>query len=317
MQQLSPLRYPGGKSRVANFIRLIVVLNDLEHGEYVEPYAGGAGVALSLLFSGSVARIRINDGDPAIAAFWTSVLEQPEALCRFVADVPLSVLEWQRQRSIYQDEEAGPLSLACATFYLNRTNRSGIIKSGGLIGGLDQSGKWKMDARFNRSNLIKRIRRIAERADQIEVSCLDALKFLATLPPGRRLCYLDPPYFRKASELYANFYRPDDHAAVAAFVRSMECPWVVSYDNAEEIRQLYDGFEDIRYDLRYTARKRYEGKEIMFFSPGLMRPQIEIDSAQDVDADGDGAPPTKAPPQITRRDVEFAMAQRGAPALPL
>ncbi len=292
-------------------MRLVVVMNDLHGGEYAEPYAGGAGVALNLLFGGYVSRIRINDRDPSIAAFWRVATAHAGELCDFIETVELSVDEWHRQRAIYQDSNTNLLARACATFYLNRTNRSGIIKSGGIIGGLDQTGKWKIDARFNRGDLAQRVRRIADKSSQIEVTDLDALDFLETLPRERLLCYLDPPYYRKASELYANFYLPSDHAAVAQAVHGLSCPWIVSYDNTQEIRRLYSDFSDIRYDLRYTARKRYEGKEIMFFSPGLKVPEIEVARTPEASEEAD-VRRFKAPPQIKRRDVKEALLEVGA-----
>lgn len=316
MNQLSPLRYPGGKSRIANFMRLVILLNDLTDGEYAEPYAGGAGVALNLLFGGYVSRIRINDCDRALASFWSVVLRETDELCHFIASVDLSVDEWHRQRAIYHDPCADALPLACATFYLNRTNRSGIIKGGGLIGGLDQSGRWKMDARFNRVELISRIQSIALRSSDIDVTCLDALDFLDTLPIGRVLCYLDPPYYHKGSELYANFYLPSDHQAVARAVHSLDCPWIVSYDNVEEIRTLYGVFQDLQYSLRYSARKRYAGKEIMFFSRGMVVPSVPIPSTA-CDPTQSGEPTIKAPPQIRHADVRALRAELARQQAPI
>lgn len=318
MNQLSPLRYPGGKARVSNFMRLVILLNGLQGGEYAEPYAGGAGVALNLLFGGYVSRILINDSDPAIFAFWQMVTSRAEELCDFVESVDLTVDEWHRQRDAYQHPDTGSFDRACAAFYLNRTNRSGIIKGGGIIGGLAQTGKWKMDARFNRTDLAARIRRIGTRSSDIEVSGLDALEFLRSLPAETPLlCYLDPPYYHKASDLYANYYQPGDHRAVANAVNQLSCPWIVSYDNVSEIRSLYGGHNDIRYDLRYTARDRYDGKEIMFFSSGLQVPEVLSDETGSCTATEEATtekpmarerPSYKAPPQIKHRDVKAALA---------
>lgn len=274
MNQLSPLRYPGGKSRVASYIRLVIESNGLT-GDYVEPYAGGAGVALSLLINDVVSKIHINDIDRGIYTFWTFVLGQPTDLCRRIYDAKLDVEEWMRQRAIQHSSDPEPIDLAFSTFYLNRTNRSGIIQRGGVIGGLNQDGKWKIDARFNRLGLIKRIETIAAQASRVRVTQLDAVEFLDLF--SRRsstiaLAYLDPPYYVKGKRLYPNFYEHSDHVAISERVFGLRFPWVVSYDNVEPIRQMYRERQRCDYGLRYSARERYEGQEVMFFSDCLEIP---------------------------------------------
>lgn len=276
MHTISPLRYPGGKSRVANFIKLLCLRNGLAQGHYAEPYAGGASVALSLLTSEIVRVVHINDLDPGIFAFWTTVLEETDRFCDWVSSVPLTVSEWERQRRLYFETEDRFLRGA-ATFYLNRTNRSGIIANGGIIGGKSQEGRWGIDARFGREGLVKRIRRIARYRSRIRLSNLDAIEFLAKRRGwlhGKTLVYLDPPYYVKGQNLYRNAYSPGDHAAVAEQVERLPGPWVVSYDNVPEIRALYGAHAARYYDLGYSARVRKLGREAMFFSPELDLPEV-------------------------------------------
>ena len=278
MNELSPLRYPGGKSRVARYIRKLFEINELNDGHYVEPYAGGAGVALYLLFSEVALIVHINDIDASIYAFWDAVLNNTSALCRRIAEVPLTVEEWKRQRQIQFLCDIEPLDLAVSTFYLNRTNRSGIIRNGGIIGGVEQTGAWKMDARFNRPDLIKRIERIAKYRSRIRLTRMDALHLLKqteTTLPERTLFYLDPPYYVKGKGLYANYYRHSDHEDVAKQMGEMKLSWVVSYDSVPEIHALYNQFGFVEYRLRYTARERYDGKEVMFFSRNLRLPDAK------------------------------------------
>lgn len=284
MLAYSPLRYPGGKARVANFIRLVYRANGLVDGEYVEPYAGGASVALALLFGGYVRRVHINDADPAIHSFWRAVLESPERFCRRVQEATLDVDEWRKQRDTYRDPDADRDDLAFAAFYLNRTNRSGVITSGGVIGGLDQTGGWKIDARFTKAELIRRIERVAKYRSAVRLTCLDAGDMLRSLHARistrrdgklQALVYLDPPYYEKGSALYRNYYHThDDHAGIAAEVARLDVPWVVSYDNVDQVKGLYPTFRKLEYGLRYSAHDRYEGREVMFFSPGLIVPEI-------------------------------------------
>jgi DNA adenine methylase len=277
MRAASPLRYPGGKWRISSFVERIVSLNDLAGHEYVEPYAGGASLALSLLFRGTVSRVHLNDLDPATYSFWWSVLERPDELIRFVGRVPLTVDEWHRQRTVYtKGPSAGRLALGSATLFLSRTNHSGIM-NGGVIGGLAQKGPWLIDARFNRTELQRRIACIAHKKSRIRVYQQDALAFLAMRPFGSEsLIYLDPPYFKPGKALYLNAYDPGDHEKVQAAVKRLRSPWMISYDDVGPVRRLYTGFRSRRITLLHTARSTHTGREIMFFSHKLRIPRFVV-----------------------------------------
>lgn len=273
----SPLRYPGGKRKVANYIKLLFESNDLLDGHYVEPYAGGASVALSLLYGEYASHIHINDIDPTIYAFWHSVLHDTDSLCCLVRNASLTVDEWHRQREVLVDASASTLSRGFAAFFLNRTNRSGII-TGGVIGGQEQRGRWKIDARFNKTGLIRRIQKVAQYRTRIALHNLDAIEFIQlVLPkiPQRSLVYLDPPYFLKSQRLYANNYGPEDHGVLAEFVKTIRRPWIVSYDHIPEVVALYQDYRSTIYNLNYSAQDRYSGSEIMFYSPDLHRPDVQ------------------------------------------
>ncbi|MEU4699813.1 DNA adenine methylase [Nonomuraea dietziae] len=283
----SPLRYPGGKGKVANFLKLLIVRNSLAGMRYVEPYAGGASVALSLLFEGFVSHAHINDLNRGVYAFWSMVLRQPDELCSRIMGVPLSMEEWQRQRSIYLDESAEENDVAFASFYLNRTNRSGII-SGGVIGGQQQDGRWKIDARFNRDALCARIRKIAERKSDITVTMLDAVELIKIerQRDDAALLYLDPPYYVKGSGLYDNFYCHEDHERVCREMRATRGPWIVSYDAAPQILEMYKGCDSLRYSLGYSAAKASQGTEVMFFSPNMVQPEVSSPAGISITAVG-------------------------------
>lgn len=275
----SPLRYPGGKGKLASYIRAVIEENRLADGHYAEPYAGGASVALDLMFNEYVRHIHINDLDRSVYAFWYSVLHETEELCRLVTECELSPTEWRVQRSIQQTKATAPLlQLGFSTFYLNRTSRSGIIASAGMIGGNQQLGQWKIDARFNRVELVARIRRVAEMGERISLTNLDAADFIATLAtslPDRSLTYLDPPYYVKGQRrLYANYYKADDHERIAELLGAFPHCWIVSYDYAPEILKLYQERRCLVYDLQYSAADRYDGAEAMFFSDRLRVPTM-------------------------------------------
>ena len=272
----TPLRYPGGKQKLAPFILEIMAANGLCGGHYSEPYAGGAGVALELLLSGNAEHIHLNDSCYGIYAFWHSILSRPEEFCRKISSASLTIKEWRRQREILsRSTEFDRFDVGFSMFYLNRCNRSGIA-AGGVIGGLKQAGRWKMDARFSRNELIRRIEAIALRRKSITLRNWDAERYiLEYLPklPSKSLVYCDPPYFHKADRLYMNHYKPEDHARIARVIqRKIKHPWVVSYDCAPEIVNAYARQRLFTYALQYNAAKAYHGEEVFIFSPKLKLP---------------------------------------------
>lgn len=272
----SPLRYPGGKGKLANFVKLLLSHNGLADVHYVEPYAGGASIALSLLYEEYARHIHINDLNPAIFALWHSVLDETEALCRLVRDTAVTLEERERQRRIQTDASASLLELGFSTFFLNRVNRSGIIR-GGVIGGKNQDGPWGMDARYNKSDLILRIQKIARYRRRIHLYNVDAAQFITEHIkelPANSFVYLDPPYYAKGKDLYQHFYAHGDHETIARKVPEISQPWIVSYDAHLRLLPLYEGFRSIRYGLSYSAQNRYKGAEVIFFSPVLKIPDV-------------------------------------------
>lgn len=275
----TPLRYPGGKGKLTDFLKMIFEQNDLLDGHYVEPYAGGAGIALNLLTHSYASCIHLNDLNPAVFGFWHSVINQPEALCKAIRDVKVTMEEWHRQKAILNTPaNHSQLEVGFSTFFLNRTNRSGIIW-GGVIGGKNQDGAWKLDARFNKDDLIRRIEKIALYRSRIRLYNLDAAELIKTvLPtlPNKTLVYLDPPYYVKGRGLYENHYLHDDHVSIANLVKKhITHPWVVSYDHTPEIIEMYKGCPTITYGINYSAQDRYKGAEAMFFSKKLIVPDVK------------------------------------------
>lgn len=283
----SPLRYPGGKAPFAPFIAKVMEKNGLIGGHYLEPYAGGAGVALELLFEGQASHIHINDADPAIYAFWLAATKHSEELLALLESTPITMDEWFRWRLVLREEsKASLVEKGFATLFLNRTNRSGILKAG-VIGGKNQVGAYKLDARFKKNVVATRIEAIAQRSNDISVYCEDSLQLLSRCSdflPTQSLIYLDPPYYVKGKGLYRNYYEHDDHVAIAKKLqqKSFKWPWVVSYDNAEEICAMYQMSQSLSYGLNYTAQRRYVGNEVMFFSRNVVVPDEAISQAKAV-----------------------------------
>ncbi|MCW0397609.1 hypothetical protein NB688_001042 [Xanthomonas sacchari] len=274
----TPLRYPGGKGKLVPYVKKIMEANNLVDGSYVEPYAGGAAVAMELVLQEYAKKVYINDISSGVAAFWRSLLDDTDRLCALIQDTKVTIEEWHLQKQVQKEPESyDDLTLGFSTFFLNRTNRSGILGAG-VIGGKGQTGKWKLDARFNKDDLIQRIHAIARVRDRIEFHQLDAIKFLdlvAPKLPAKSLIYLDPPYYVKGSDLYLHHYQHDDHVKIAKRVARLKSKnWIVSYDNAEPIHGMYEKFPGIVYGLSYSAQDRYKGAEAMFFSEKLIIPEL-------------------------------------------
>ena len=269
---------------MAGVFEAIIYANDLQGAVYAEPFAGGAGAGLKLLEAGHVDRIIINDADRAIFCFWWSVMHRSEEFVDRILTTQLSIREWQAQREIYQNKRRGRrLDLGFAAFYLNRCNRSGIIKNGGPIGGVHQSGEWKIDARFNRQTLASRVQEISAFGERVTVLQVDAQYFvenIETYTGGQpTFVYADPPYYLKGRELYLNHYADEDHRAFAeAIQRQANLRWVMTYDNAPRIRELYGRANLLPFTLRYSAHhSSTEGSELLISPPGIVIPQLAKD----------------------------------------
>ncbi|WP_173497590.1 DNA adenine methylase [Shewanella sp. ISTPL2] len=280
MRFYTPLRYPGGKGKLAYYLKEVIKENSLHDKSYIEPYAGGAAVALELLMQEYVRTIHINDIDPAIYGFWHSVINNTDELCKLISDCPVNMDIWNTQKLILANSENhSKLELGFAAFFLNRTNRSGILKAG-VIGGKEQTGNWKIDARFNKSDLIDRIQSIANYRSRIFIHNDDTVKLLKKLPQELltdSLLYLDPPYYVKGQGLYRNFYSHDDHVLVKETISNSKAKnWLVSYDNADEIKQIYNEFRIMEYSLQYTAQDKKVGGEVMIFSDSIKIPDLVI-----------------------------------------
>ena len=272
MKNYSPLRYPGGKIKLAPAIRDILQKNFPECSTYIEPFAGGAAVALSLLIEGVVERIIINDFDVAIYSFWDNVLNHTEDFVKEIAKIEVTIPQWRKQQHIYLHSTEDPsFELGLAAFFLNRTNYSGIL-TGGPIGGYEQKGNWTLECRFHKEALIQKILKIAEYRSQITIVKKDIFDFIAEDLPKRKtnktFVYFDPPYYVKGYRLYKNFFTHEDHVNLKKQIRErVRCPWIVTYDNTQPILDIYRRERAQDIEVYYSAGTNTLGKEILFYSP--------------------------------------------------
>jgi DNA adenine methylase len=282
MRTASPLRYPGGKASMSGLIGEVRRLNGLRGAPIGEPFAGGAGASLALLFREETTRVLINDRDAAVFAFWWTLLHRQRQFQNRLENTPLSIREWRTQCAIVKDgKRRSRLERGFAAFYLNRCNRSGIIMNGGPIGGIHQSGEWKIDARFNRQSLADRCAKVGEYKDRIDVSTLDGLQFIKeTLPTGAML-FIDPPYYHKGRTLYLNSLNQDYHEELANLLRSNRGrPWLLTYDDCPEIRRLYHRWAKVvPFKLRYVAAEKRAGAEILIVPKWMKLPKTQGSAA--------------------------------------
>lgn len=279
MRYLSPLRYPGGKARLAKYITTLIVSQHPRPSQYAEPFAGGAGAALQLLHGGVVEHIYLNDLNPGIAAFWRCVTEQPDEFAHLIATCEITIDAWKRQRAVYENaSHYDDLELGFATFFLNRTNRSGIL-SARPIGGLEQTGKWKIDARFNREGLIKRISTIKGLTNRITISEREGTEFLTEIEQlgDDVFVYADPPYLVQGEGLYLHAFDSAAHVVLAEQLSRATFPWMLTYDDDPRItEELYGAVRSAHFHIAHTAHMQHVGSESIIYSKDLIVPTLQI-----------------------------------------
>lgn len=275
----TPLRYPGGKSLMTNFLIELFQTNQLGHISYAEPYAGGAGAAINLVLLGYARDIYINDANIGVYSFWHYLTRYPNEFIERVIYCPVTIDEWYRQREVINNSSQPSFDLGFATFFMTRTNRSGIIKAGPIGGNTEEkqlAAKYKIDCRFNKESLIARLQKIVLHANHIHVSCLDAIDFLRTLDRDT-FVYLDPPYYQKGSCLYMNHYTHDEHETLSTYlINDATFPWLLSYDDVPEIRNLYQNCDLYRFTIPYTVQNAKAGCELLTHSNNLTFPDLPM-----------------------------------------
>jgi DNA adenine methylase len=268
-KSLSPLRYPGGKSKIYDKVKNLIIINGYSNRMYVEPFAGGFGIGIGLLCEGVVPSAILNDFDVHIYHFWYSVLNDTENLLRLITDIPITIDERERQKHNYGDTDSDTLTDGFATLFLNRVNFSGVIK-GGPIGGIDQSGAYKIDCRFNKEDLKRKIEIIAGLESKIRLYNKDAEYLIRMSLMKIKLpmfLNIDPPYVIKGSQLYTNYFTEGNHIDLQRVITKhldSKFPWIITYDDCPLVRGLYKNYSMKEYDISHNAGGTVLGKELIF-----------------------------------------------------
>ena len=280
MSNYSPLRYPGGKSALYPIISNIITSNSAKRCIYVEPFAGGASIACHLLVDDLVDYVVINDADRAVYSFWRTVVESPQWIIDKIKTTSVTVDEWRNQRSILLNTKKYSKELGFAMFFLNRTNRSGILDAG-PIGGYNQSGMYKIDCRFNKTALIEKLIKISAYRNKIKIYNQDITVFLRQFLPQESpnndiFIYFDPPYYENGQRLYLNSFSKKDHEKLKDSVKSLNCSWIMTYDDNPQIERLYDLYPKYHFSINYSLSQKKKGGELMIFKDKSCIPSASI-----------------------------------------
>ena len=267
----SPMRYPGGKSKLAFVFGKICKKNNIDL--YIEPFVGGGSVAMYLLVNEIVDKVIINDIDPLIYSFWFSVFYKTDELLELIEKTPVTLDERYKQKHIIKNYiDYDIVKIGFATFFLNRTNHSGILKAG-VIGGSLQKGEYNITARYNKDTLMSKIIKLSNKnyRDRIIIYNHDAVDLLQQLNNqynDTSLIYLDPPYVDKAEKLYNYYYKFEKHIELSKFIKNLDYKWILTYDNTDIIKYLYKDYNKLEYQFNYTIPKsnRVKGSELLIYN---------------------------------------------------
>lgn len=268
MRSVSPFRYPGGKAFLYKYLLERVNLIQGTPRYYAEPFCGGAGAATILLKLNAVEEIHLNDTDVKVYSAWRAILDEPDRFADAILTTPLDMETWYACRRVVESSSEQSFELGFATFYLNRTSRSGIVVKAGPIGGYDQRGNFKIDARFNRVALAERVRWLGAVKHRIKLTREDALTFLsrsaARLPIEKTFFFVDPPYVTAGGRLYLNAMSESKHIALSDMLQdNMLKHWVLTYDDHPLVRSLYSEQNLKDLSVTYSLQNKRKEKELL------------------------------------------------------
>ncbi len=241
---VTPLRYPGGKATLINYVKKFLHSNEISVDYILEPYAGTASVSIGLLRDNILSHAYINNADQMVYAFWKTIIDNNNEFIEMVNSVDVTLDTWYEYKKYVIDNPLTKFNekdVAMAFLFLNRTSFSGIIKAGPL-GGKNQISKYGISSRFNKKKISDKIHFLNQFSDKINVSNQDGIGFMkdrAREYPDVFI-YVDPPYYKVGRLLYNAYFMQKQHEELASYLKSMEeQPWLLSYNNEEFILNLY------------------------------------------------------------------------------
>lgn len=184
-----------------------------------------------------------------------------------ITDTPITIEERGKQRLAYKNSSSDILEDGFATLFLNRVNFSGVL-DGGPIGGLSQIGAYKIDCRFNKIEIVKKIENIALLKNRISVFNCDASELIIKQFQDKIdtvFFNIDPPYVIKGSQLYTNYFKEDDHRNLEKVISAHlnNVPWIITYDDCNLIRDIYSRYHMLGYVIQHNAGGSVMGKELV------------------------------------------------------
>lgn len=300
---ISPLRYPGSKRSLFSFIKKTFEINKIHPSIFIEPFAGGASVALQMLQENLTDQIILVDVDPWITSFWQTVFFDTDWLVEQIYSIDVTIEKWHELKG---SNPTSTRDQALTCFFLNRTSFSGILEASvGPIGGKEQKSIYKIDCRFMRDTLSNRIRQASlfkERVHAIwNCSWIEGIRKVRSeqengkVPRSGLFFYLDPPFFEEAYALYRFYFTEKDHLELRDYLLTLKDNWLLSYDSAEQVNLLYgeaistgmNGAKQHNIELHYSLAqlpKRKRGKEVIITNLKVLpKPGVLVDELQVTD----------------------------------
>jgi DNA adenine methylase len=236
--QRSPFRYPGGKTWLVPYIRKWLASLGPRPNEFVEPFAGGGIVSLTVAFEQLARHVTMAELDDDVAAVWQTVLGQHGVwLAQRIIDFDLTP---ENVEEILAKPARSVRDRAFQTIVMNRVNRGGILAPGAGRIKNGENGKG-MRSRWYPQTLQRRILDITKIRERVTFESGDGLKVLQRFLRRRDTAvFLDPPYTaggkRAGSRLY--FHSTIDHEALFDLAGKLCGDFLMTYDDAPEVRSL-------------------------------------------------------------------------------
>ncbi len=277
--QLSPLRYPGGKTWLVPRIRRW--LESLEHRPdvFVEPFAGGAVASLTAVMEGLADRAALCEIDPDIARLWRCIIGESERLAEMVEGFDATPDNVRAALAETSEDEA---RAAFKTLVRNRVNRGGILAKGASAMRAGENGNG-VASRWYAKTLAARIRAIGRFAHRLDVLQGDGMSLIAHYRDNRSAAFfVDPPYTAAGKRAGRRLYDHNeiDHEALFQSMAAVKGPFMMTYDQNAEVIGLArrHGFclakvpmknthHDTAYELLITSSELPERAERQAVTP--------------------------------------------------